>query len=668
MSLEDKLNAAVNSKNLLSSARDNILALLAASTNPLYQASIDELVDKGQWAELNDRFFTTLKFGTGGLRGRTVGAVVTSVECGNAKRTGDKRLDERPDHPCVGTNAMNFFNVSRATRGLVAYIKSYRQKAGKQGKPSVVFAHDTRHFSKDFAEFAAKVANDHGADVYLFDSQRPTPLMSYCVRVLRADAGVMITASHNPPHDNGYKVNFDDGAGIVEPHAKGIITEVNAIKSEDYKPLPESERGVVKMVCKDLEEAFLKRVETTMLKPELLEKAKGMKVVFTAIHGTGAVYVPTILKRLGFDFVTVAEQDEPDGRFPTVDSPNPENAPALKDAAKLADEVNADAIIGTDPDCDRMGVGVRDPEGKIVLLTGNQTGSLIAWYRVKTMIELGILNDKNKKNAVILKTFVTSPMLDAIAARYGVNCVNTLTGFKWISNKLRQYEEALGLGDKYRDLSEEETRAQRLEKSKFLILGTEESYGYMGSDFSRDKDGNGAVVMFAEIAAYAASQGKSIYQLLDDVYSEIGYYLEVNKSCFFEGATGAAKIAALADAYAALPPKTLDGSKVISCINFNKDTVYDEEGELISREKMIQIKLEDGRQFAVRPSGTEPKIKYYMFASKPPPSEKGFTAEELAAAKKEASEALERLWKAIQDDIETRISYWQLGQKLWPQS
>jgi phosphoglucomutase len=656
MTLEAKLDQAVSSKALLSDAQKNILALLAASSNPLYRASIEELADQGLWEELNDRFFITLKFGTGGLRGRTVGAIVTSVECGKAKRTGDKRLDERPDHPCVGTNAMNFFNVSRATRGLVAYIKTYRANAGLTGKPSVVIAHDTRHFSKEFAQFAAQVATDHGADVHLFDSQRPTPLMSYCVRVLRADAGVMLTASHNPAHDNGYKVNFNDGAGIVEPHAKGIITEVNAIQSEDYEPLPSAERGEVKTVSKDIEEAFLQRVQTTMLRPELLEKAKGMKVVFTAIHGTGAVFVPTILQRLGFDFVTVKEQDIPDGRFPTVDSPNPENAPALQAASDLADEVKADAIIGTDPDCDRMGVGVRGPSGKIVLLTGNQTGALIAWYRLKTMFELGILNEQNKKNAVVLKTFVTSPMLDAISARFGVNCVNTLTGFKWISNKLRQYEEKLGIGDKYRDLSETETRALRLEKSQFLVMGTEESYGYMGSDFSRDKDGNGAVVMFAEIAAYAASQGKTIYQVLDEVYADIGYYLEVNKSCFFEGASGAAKIAALADSYASNPPTELDGSKVVSCINFNKDTVHDEEGELISREKMIQIKLADGRQFNVRPSGTEPKIKYYMFISKPAAEGKKFTAEELATAKTQAQSSLDNLWTAIQADIETRLS------------
>ncbi len=650
MSLSAILSAAVSEGKLLPDAAKNIEALLAASSNPLYRDSIDELAGAGMWEELNDRFFITLKFGTGGLRGRTIGRNVTKAEMGSGSP------ETRPEHPCVGTNAMNFFNVSRATRGLVAYIKAHRAAAGLSGRPSMVIAHDTRHFSPEFAKFAAQVATEHGADVYLFDRERPTPLMSFAVRTLRADAGVMLTASHNPAHDNGYKVNFNDGAGIVEPHATGIIKEVNAIASEDYTPVPAAERGEVKVLGADMDEAFLKRVETIMLRPELLEKAKGLKIVFTALHGTGGVFVPTILQRLGFNFTTVPEQDKPDGRFPTVASPNPENAPALKMASDLADQIGADAIIGTDPDCDRMGVGVRDRSGKMVLLTGNQTGTLIAWYRIKTMFELGILNEGNKNNAVLLKTFVTSPMLDAIANRYGINCVNTLTGFKWISAKLAKYEAALGIGDKYRDLSEQETRDLRLAKSKFMVLGTEESYGYMGSDCSRDKDGNGAVVMFAELAAFAASQGKTIADVLDDVYSEIGYYLEVNKSCVFEGAEGAAKIAKLADSYGSQPPTEVDGVKVVAVRDFRKDHILDEEGEVISREKMLSVKLEDGRQFAVRPSGTEPKIKYYMFGCTLPGEGTSFTSEQLTAAKQNTAAGIERMWSWIQADIEKRLA------------
>jgi phosphoglucomutase len=649
MSLDATLSAAVEAKSLLPESLVQIQALLAASTNPLYRQAITELAEAGHWDELNDRFFQTLKFGTGGLRGRTIGRQIAASEQGAAP------AGRRPDHPCVGTNSMNFYNVSRATRGLVAYIQKYRAAAGLGGKASVVLAHDTRHYSAEFAQFAAKLATEHGADVYLFDGCRATPEMSYAVRTLRADAGVMLTASHNPPHDNGYKVNFNDGAGIVEPHAKGIIAEVNAIKSEDYVPVAESERGSIKVLGADMDEAFLTRVQTLMLRPELLSQAKNLKIVYTALHGTGGVLVPVLLEKLGFNFVTVPEQDVRDGHFPTVESPNPENAPALKMAADLADQVGADAIIGTDPDCDRMGCGVRDGAGKMVLLTGNQIGSLMAYYRVKTMLELGMLTEANRKNAVLLKTYVTSPMQDAIAAHFGIQCVNTLTGFKWISSKLEQYEKALGVGDAYRDMTEEQTRALRLERSKFLVFGGEESYGYMGSDFSRDKDGNGAVVMFAELAAYAASRGQTIAQLLDDVYCEIGYFLEVNKSKVFEGASGAAKIAKLADSYGSNPPTVIDGVAVNAVRDFRKDEIYDEEGQRVPTEKMLFVDLADGRSFAVRPSGTEPKIKYYMFGRSVPAAGKSFNSGELAEAKAKAGASLKALWAWLEQDIESRL-------------
>ncbi len=650
MSLEATLSAAVADKKLRADSHTNILALLSASTNPLYRASIEELANAGQWGELDDRFYQTLKFGTGGLRGRTIGRVVTKAERGTAEE------GRRPDHPCVGTNSMNFFNVLRATRGLVAYIQKYRAKAGLGNKASIVIAHDTRHYSKAFCDFAAKVATDMGANVYIWDSCRPTPEMSYAVRTLRADAGVMITASHNPPHDNGFKVNFNDGAGIVEPHAKGIITEVNAITSEEYEALPNNECGEIITLGKDMDEAFLTRVKTSMLKPELLAKAQGLKIVFTALHGTGGVFVPGLLRGLGFNVTTVPEQDVQDGHFPTVESPNPENAPALKMASDLADKIGADAIIGTDPDCDRMGVGVRNQAGKMILLTGNQIGALMAWYRTKTMFEMGWLNDSNKDHAVILKTYVTSSMAERIAEIFGIKCVNTLTGFKWISSKLQKYEEALGLGDKYRDLTEAETREARLAKSMFLVMGFEESYGYMGSDFSRDKDGNGAVIMFAELAAFAASRNQTIAGLLDDVYAEIGYFLEVNKSKVFEGADGAEKISKLADSYATNPPTEIDGVKVTSVLDFRKDVIHDEEGDRVPAEKMIGVKLADGRSFNVRPSGTEPKIKYYMFAKQHPAAGAKFSAGELEIAKSGAAAGLQSMWNWIEKDIDSRLA------------
>ena len=654
MSLADQLQSAADSGQLLSASLENINALLAASDNPVYRASIEELAAAGQWAELNDRFFQALKFGTGGLRGRTVAKIVTRAERGSAPE------DQRPEHPCVGTNAMNFYNVGRATRGLVAYIKAYRSNARLDGRPSIVFAHDTRHFSPEFAQRCAQIAMDHGADVYLFDGCRATPEMSFAVRQLRTDAGVMLTASHNPSHDNGYKVNFNDGAGIVEPHATGIIKEVNAIKDESYEPLPESERGKLTLLGDDMDQQYLARVETMMLQPQLLEQpeAKKLKIIFTALHGTGGVLVPVLLKRLGFNFLTVPEQDVRDGRFPTVKSPNPENAPALKMAVDLADKEGADIVIGTDPDCDRMGVGVRNAKGEMVLLTGNQTGSLMGWYRIKTMLELGILNDSNKDHAVFLKTFVTSPMQDAIAAKYGIGCVNTLTGFKWISSKLAKYEAALpaDILAKYRDLSAAESRAVRLEHSKFLVFGGEESYGYMGDDFSRDKDGNGAVVMFAELAAYAASRGLTVVGLLDEIYCEIGYFLEVNQSKVFEGASGAAQIAKLADSYGSNPPKEVDGSAVVQVRDFRKDEIRDEEGDVVSKEKMLFVDLADGRSFAVRPSGTEPKIKYYMFGRCVPEDGKQLSADKLATAKTRVTAGLSSMWAWLEKDIDERLA------------
>jgi phosphoglucomutase len=654
MSLDSALQNAVTAGTLLSDAHNNILALLASSQNPIYRASIEELVEGGHFEELNDRFFQRLKFGTGGLRGRTIGKVVTTAEKGAAS------ADQRPDQPCVGTNAMNFYNLGRATRGLVAYIRNWRTNAGIEGRPSIVFAHDTRHFSSEFAHFCAKIAADLGVDVYLFDSFRPTPEMSFAVRRLRADAGVMITASHNPSHDNGYKVNFNDGAGIVEPHASGIIAEVNAIAGEAYDALPESERGKVLTLGDEMDQAFLNQVQTIMLRPELLqnEAAKKLKIVFTALHGAGSVFVPTILQRLGFNFLTVPEQDVPDGRFPTVKSPNPENAPALQMAVDLANKEGADIVIGTDPDCDRMGVGVRNAAGEMVLLTGNQTGAIMSWYRIKTMFDLGILNDANRSRAVLLKTFVTSPMQDAIAVKYGIKVVNTLTGFKWISSKLADYEAALpeDIRARYRDLTPVESRNARLEHSTFMVLGDEESYGYMGDDFSRDKDGNGAVVMFAELAAYAASRGLTVPGLLDEIYAEIGYFLEVNQSKVFEGAQGAAQIAALANSYAASPPNEVDGSPVTGVRNFASDVIHDEEGVQVPKEKMLFIDLADGRSFAVRPSGTEPKIKYYLFGRQVPTDGQPMSPDTLASAKTHVINALGTLWSWIEQDIDARLA------------
>ena len=637
--ITEPLNEAVTRGSLLESAKNNILALLEGSTSELARLVVEELVREGAWEELNDRFYQTLAFGTGGLRGRTIGRVLTQVEQGVGGPNG------RPEHPCVGTATMNYFNLSRAVRGLIAYT---RQVVGAGRRPVLVFAHDTRHFSRDFAEFCARVCADLGCDAYLFDGPRSTPQLSFAVRELRADAGVVLTASHNPPHDNGFKAYFNDGAQIVDRHASGIVAEVNAITSERYESVQESERGAVKMLGEAMDALYVERLKTLLLKPSLLDGAS-TKIVFTNLHGTGGHINVPMLRDFGFDVLTVPAQDVQDGRFPTVESPNPENAPALKMAIDLAEETGAEIVIGTDPDADRMGVAVRDAAGKMVLLTGNQIGSLMAWYRLKTCFELGWLSAANRNRAVLVKTFVTTELQRAIADGFGVGIVDTLTGFKYIAAKLRKYEDAIPADKKgdYRSLTEAETRALRLEYSRFFVFGGEESYGYLGSDAVRDKDANGAALMFAEVAAYAKAQGTSIPALMDAIYAEYGYYLEVGKSLVMEGADGSARIQALAQSYAENPPAVVDGSAVLRIRDFAKQDLYDQEGDLLPKEKMLFVDLEDGRSFAVRPSGTEPKIKYYLFGKHAPGAD-------LDQAKAAVSTGLAKLWAWIEADASAR--------------
>jgi len=639
------LSAAVSSGDLLADSLANITELLASTDCPVTHGSVRELAESGNWNELNDRFYKKLAFGTGGLRSRTVGKTVTSFEQG-----AGAPLD-RPEHPAVGTNSMNFYNISKATQGMVQYLKKHHNAEGREGLPGLAIAHDSRHFSRDFAEYAAKIAAENGCDAYLFDDIRSTPELSFAVRHFGATGGIMLTASHNPSHDNGFKAYFEDGAQIVEPHASGIVELVRATASDQYQPLPEAEQGKVIIVGEEVDKAYLARLKDVMLQPDILSKAEGLKIVFTNLHGTGGFLVPTILKDLGFDFSTVAEQDEPDGRFPTVPSPNPENASALQMAIDQAESTGADLIIGTDPDCDRMGAGVADENGKIQLLTGNQIGSLMAYYRCKTFNDLGIVNDTNRDRAVLVKTFVTTELQRAIANHYGIPIVDTLTGFKYIGGKLRKYEESLPaeIRATYGDLSAPEQRDIQLQHGTFFVFGGEESYGYLGADFVRDKDGNGSVIILAELAAYAKSQGKNLLQLLDDIYTQFGYFLEQGKAKVFEGADGAAKIAKLAESYGTNPPTEIDGTAVTSVRNFATETFTDEEGDEIPKEKMLFVDLEDGRRFAVRPSGTEPKIKYYLYGKSAPGGD-------LTANKAAVAGALDSLWSALESDIDVRLT------------
>ena len=636
------LDEAVRAGSLLGESRRNIDLLLAGAASPVAREAVAELAAGGEWQELNDRFFKTLAFGTGGLRGRTIGRVVTRAEQGAGGANG------RPEHPCVGTASMNFFNVSRAVRGLIAYA---RRHVGGGRRPKLVFAHDTRHFSRNFAEFCARTAAELGCDAWLFEDARSTPQLSFTIRELRADAGVVLTASHNPPHDNGFKAYFNDGAQIVEPHAAGIIAEVNAIESESFEPLPPDERGVVTVLGAEADRRYMDRLKSLLMQPALLEGASA-RVVFTNLHGTGGHISVPMLRELGFEVLTVPAQDLRDGRFPTVKSPNPENAEALEMGVALAEETGAEIVIGTDPDCDRMGVVARDGVGRMRLLTGNQIGSLMAWYRAKAAFETGWLNETTRARALFVKTFVTTELQSAIAAKFGLGVVNTLTGFKYIAAKLRKYEEAVPAdkkGGDYRDLDEETTRRLRLEYSRFFLFGGEESYGYLGCDFVRDKDANGAAVMFAEVAAYAKSAGTTLPDLLDAIYAEFGYHEERGKSMVMEGADGAARIQALAGSYSAAPPVEVDGSVVVRVRDFATDTIFDEEGDELPKEGMLFVDLEDGRAFAVRPSGTEPKIKFYLFGKAGPDAD-------VAGAKARVGAGLDRLWSAIETDARARMA------------
>jgi len=517
--LAEKLDAARSSNDLLPASFDNIAELLGGSSNLQYESAIAELANAGEWDELNNRFFQKLTFGTGGIRGRCIGGVITASE------QGDAAPGDRPQFPCVGTNALNFYNITRATLGLVRFLLKF-QDGDK--RPSIALARDTRHFGKEFADCVVRIVTEHGCDVYVFAEPRSTPQLSFAVRHYRTTAGIVLTASHNPPHDNGFKVYGDDGAQIVEPAASMIIAEVNAVSSEGYDPLPPEQQGKVHRLGPQDDENYMASLETLLINPDIVKEQDDLKIVFTSIHGTGGTISPGMLRRLGFQCDTVAAQDEQNGWFPTVQSPNPENAEALSMAIQQAEESGSDIVIGTDPDGDRMAVAVRDSAGKMALLTGNQIGSLMAWYRTKTLFEQGVLNSANRDHAVIIKTLVTTELQTAVAAKFGVPVVNTLTGFKYIAAKLRKYENQIpvGLRTDYRNLTSEETRGLRLEFSRFFVFGGEESYGYLGADFVRDKDGNGAVVMFAELAAYAKSQNLTCVDLLNRLFCVHGVFKE----------------------------------------------------------------------------------------------------------------------------------------------
>ena len=503
---------------------------------------------------LEDAFYRNLEFGTGGLRG-IMG---------------------------VGTNRMNKYTVGMATQGLANYIKAH-----VKGAASVCISHDSRNNSRLFAEISAEVLSNNGIKVFLFESLRPTPELSYSIRLKKATAGIMVTASHNPKEYNGYKVFWDDGGQITAPVDKDIVNEVGKITDPAdvrFQPIPGVEKAPIEIMGAEVDECYLKDQLSLMLSPDAVKKHADLKIVYTPLHGCGVRLMPEALKRIGFNnIIHVPEQEVPDGNFPTVASPNPEEPAAMAMALAKADETGADLVLATDPDADRLGIAVRNDEGKMVQLTGNQTWSFLTYYILRRWKELGKLNGKQ----YIVKTIVTSELLAAIAKIFGVKCYNVLTGFKYIAEIQKQQEG----------------------KTQF-ICGGEESYGFNLGEFVRDKCAQVAGCAVAECAAWAAEQGLTLWQLLQKVYKEYGLYVEKMVYIVRKGKSGAEEIQKIMADYRACPPKEIAGSPLAKVIDYNKP---DETG--LPKSNVLQFFNEAGDVVSVRPSGTEPKIKFYFGAT-----------------------------------------------------
>jgi phosphoglucomutase len=651
MSTIEQIAAAEQAGKLLASTAQNLRTWLAGTFMPDWaRASIEELVAKQQWPELNDRFYRTLEFGTGGMRGRTIGKATAAAEIGVLSAQGS------PEHPAVGCNVLNDFTVVRATVGLFRYTQQFLCTAGSFDLPRLVIAHDVRHFSRHFCELAASTWNRLGGQAFIFDGPRSTPQLSFTVRHIKASAGIVITASHNPPHDNGYKVYFGDGGQVVPPHDNGIIAKVEQVDWADVAQyFAKSLDGVVTLGVA-VDTAYLDAASDAVINPEIFKGSK-LKVVYTNIHGTGRVATLPLFERFGVKYATVEEQFAFDPRFPSVKSPNPENAAALALGVELANKTKADVIMATDPDCDRMGVAVRNAKGEMELLTGNQIGALLAEYRISAMKKLGVIPKKGSKRAALIKTFVTSQLQDAIGAAHGLKVVNTLTGFKLIGAKIARYEAEMkaklfdveGVALDY-DATSPDIRAELLlEYSTLYVFGGEESYGYLPTDTVRDKDGNSACLIFCELAAAAKKSGKTIGETLDALYLKYGYYTEAIGNIYYEGAAGAAKIAKILASYRKSPPKAFGKVKVTKFRDFGREKIKDADGELIPSQDLYIVTLANGYNYAVRGSGTEPKIKFYLFGKAEVKSAKG-----LPEAKTSTKAALEELRQQIEADAAAR--------------
>lgn len=607
-----ELRDASDRGDLLPSACENIKLWLKSEFLPTWAiSSIIEMIEAGAWSELNDRFYQNLSFGTGGMRSRTIGKIATAVERGVSFENGT------PAYAAVGTNMLNDFNIIRATIGLYRYCK---KNLRNDEVPSLVIAHDVRHFSRHFCLLCASTWRKMGGKVYIFDGPRSTPQLSFSVRYLNAIAGIVITASHNPPYDNGFKVYYKDGGQVVPPHSEGIIDEVNKVKLSDIPSYLEiDEKGIV-ILEESVDKAYLDVVLDTVLDPELIRTQKP-KVVYSPLHGTGQVIAVPAMLRAGVDLSLVDSQMVMDPMFSTIDSPNPENGEALSLAIQKAEKLGADVVIATDPDGDRMGVAVRESNSKMVLLNGNSIGSLLAEYRISKIKELAWIPQNGTQSAVLIKTFVTTALQEAIAKKHGLKVINTLTGFKWIGEKLHDYETQLlvqlsaeGRQIDYNSLTSGERRRLLLQYSTYYVFGGEESYGYLADDRVRDKDANAAAIQFCELAAYLKEQGVLFLDYLDQIYLKYGYYSEGVLNLKYDGAAGSEKIKAILLSYRQNPPKVIGNVQVSSIQDFGSDDVFDADMKLIPKENFYFVHLNNGCSYAVRGSGTEPKIKFYLFA------------------------------------------------------
>jgi len=507
--------------------------------------------------ELGDAFYKNLEFGTGGLRG-LMG---------------------------IGTNRMNKYTVGMATQGYANYLKK-----SFSGEVKVAIAHDSRNNSRYFAETVANVFAANGIKVFLFDDLRPTPELSYTIRQLGCQGGVVCTASHNPKEYNGYKAYWDDGGQLVPPHDKAVIAEVEKIEDVADVKWSGGEQNIT-IIGKDMDEKYIQMVKGLSVYPEVIQQQKDLKIVYSPIHGTGIKLVPQVLKAFGFENVTIVEeQATPDGNFPTVVYPNPEEKEAMSIGLKKAAEIDADILCATDPDADRVGIGVKNTKGEWVLMNGNQTAVLAFNYMIESRKEKGL----QQPNDMVVKTIVTTNMIDVIAERSGVKCYNVLTGFKWIAELIKEKEA-----------------------TENYVVGGEESYGLMIGSQIRDKDAVSAVALLCEMAAYEKSKGRSLYEKMLDLYVQFGYYQEDLISITKKGRNGQQEIADMMEGFRANPPKELAGSKVIELLDYEKQVKTDlqfgkTEKLTLPKSNVLQFITEDGSKVSARPSGTEPKIKFYF--------------------------------------------------------